>query len=138
MTPSWSPTAARSPCGSSAPCATWESARWRCSATPTPEPATSRRLTSRYDWGSYQPSVARLYSDQSPGALADDRQRLVAEVRKTESRGKLKVPPGKYAHIGYLCYLSGDRDAARTYFEAEGRSYPESAKLMNDMIGRLQ
>jgi hypothetical protein len=94
--------------------------------------------TSRYDWGSYQPSVARLYSDQSPGALADDRQRLVAEVRKTESRGKLKVPPGKYAHIGYLCYLSGDRDAARTYFEAEGRSYPESAKLMNDMIGRLQ
>ena len=93
---------------------------------------------SRYDWGSYQPSVARLYTDQSQGTVAEDRQRLAAEVRKTESKGKLKVPPGKYAHIAYLCYLSGDRDAARTFFEAEGKSYPESAKLMNDMIGRLQ
>ena len=43
---SWWPTAARSPCGSSAPAANWASRRWPSSARPTAEPAyleTGRR-----------------------------------------------------------------------------------------------
>ena len=55
-TPSWSPTAARSPCASSARCARWASARSPCTATPTPTPATSPRPTSRCGIG---PAPAR-------------------------------------------------------------------------------
>lgn len=89
-----------------------------------------------YDWGSYEQSVQHMYSEKPEAEVAHDRQKLVAEVQKTVERKK-KVPPGKYAQIGYLCYLSGDRTEARQYFEAEKAAYPESAVLMDSLIGRL-
>jgi hypothetical protein len=90
-----------------------------------------------YDWGSYEQSVQHLYSPKSEATVIQDRQKLMEEVHKTETDGK-KVPPGKYAQIGYLCYLTGDKIAAASYFGSEKKAYPESAKLMNDMIARLR
>ena len=90
-----------------------------------------------YDWGSYEQSVQHLYSPQAEATVIQDRQNLIEEVHKTETGGK-KVPPGKYAQIGYLCYLTGDKRAAASYFDSEKKAYPESTKLMNDMIARLR
>jgi hypothetical protein len=91
-----------------------------------------------YDWGSYESSVLHLYTDPSPKQRDEDRRKLIDEVRKTELKGKQRVPPGKYAQIGYLCWLNGDTAAARQYFQAERDAYPESAKLMDSLLGRLQ
>jgi hypothetical protein len=90
-----------------------------------------------YDWGSFEPSVAHLYGEQAQGKVVEDREKLIKEVRRSENENR-KVPPGKYAQIGYLCYLSGERGGAVQYFTAEKNAYPESAKLMDDMIGRMR
>ena len=90
-----------------------------------------------YEWGSYEASVQHMYAEDSSKHLLKDRQKLIDEVRKTEQR-KRQVPPGKYAHIGYLCWLSGDTASARTYFQAERDTYPESARLMDSLIVRVR
>ena len=90
-----------------------------------------------YDWGSYEQSVQHLYSEKPQADVARDQQVLIQEVRETVARKK-QVPPGKYAHIGYLCYMAGDPMGARHYFEAEKTAYPESGILMDSLIARLQ
>jgi hypothetical protein len=91
-----------------------------------------------YDWGSYQSSVLNVYANPSPEQRDKDRRRLIDEVRKTELKGVQRVPPGKYAQIGYLWLVDGDTGAARTYFQAEREAYPESAKFMDSLLARLQ
>jgi hypothetical protein len=93
--------------------------------------------SSIYDWGSYESSVSHLYSPEPTAHAVKDRQQMIEEVRKTID-GKKQVPPGKYAQIGYLCYLSGDTAAARQYFQHEKDAYPESAKFMDSLMGRLK
>ena len=93
--------------------------------------------TGMYDWGSYQTSVLNVYVDPSPEQRAKDRQKLIDEVRKTELKGAQRVPPGKYAQIGYLRLVDGDTRAARTYFQAEREAYPESKELMDTLLARL-
>ena len=88
-----------------------------------------------YDWGSYEPSVAHFYANR-PEAVDKDRAKLIGEVNRTQADGK-RVPPGKMAHIGYLCLLSGDRAAASTWLAAEKQAYPESAKLVDAMMRRM-
>lgn len=90
-----------------------------------------------YEWGGYEESLRRSYADGSDKGATTQRNNLEKEIRKAESSGK-KVPPGKYAHVGYLCYLGGDKAGASKYFEAERRAFPESARLMDQMLGRLR
>src|SRR5687768_5415977 len=85
----------------------------------------------QYDWGSYETSVQHLYGEGATAHAVKDRERLIEEVRKTELKGKSKVPPGKYAQIGYLSSMAGDTAAAKQYFRAEKDAYPESARLMD-------
>jgi hypothetical protein len=90
-----------------------------------------------YDWGSYESSIQHMYAEGGNTHQVQDRQKLIDEVRKSELHNKV-VPPGKYAQIGYLAWLSGDTAVAKQYFQAEKAAYPESAKFMDTLIGRLQ
>jgi hypothetical protein len=94
--------------------------------------------TGMYDWGSYETSVLNVYTDPSAEQRDKDRRKLIDEVRKTELKGTQRVPPGKYAQIGYLWWQDGDTAAARTYFQAERDAYPEGAVLMDALLRRLQ
>lgn len=90
-----------------------------------------------YEWGRYEDSVRRAYSRGSVGDVSAQRQALEGEIVKTEARGR-KVPPGKYAHVGYLCYVTGDKAGASRYFQAEKKAFPESARFVDQMLGRLK
>src|SRR6266487_6131372 len=71
-----------------------------------------------YDWGRYERSIHELYVDGNSVNVAEQRDLLAREVQETIQRGA-NVPPGKYAYVGYLCYLGGDKQAAAKYFQAE-------------------
>ena len=90
-----------------------------------------------YDWGGYESSLYVMYIQAGEfkhhEALAD----LSKEVEKTNAKG-LSVPPGKYAHLGYLSYLAGDTAAASGYFQAEKQAFPESAKFMDRMLEQIK
>jgi hypothetical protein len=90
-----------------------------------------------YDWGTYEVSVAHLCSPQRNQSIDTDRQVLAEEIEASEKAGK-RVPPGKYAHVGYLAYLAGDKPAAALYFEREKQAFPESAPMMDQFLRRLQ
>ena len=95
-TPFWSPTAARSPCASSARCARWVSARSPCSATPTPAPATSPRPTSRSASG--RPRTTELPRHRrrrrAPGAPARRRSiPATGSFRRTPNSLPRCIPP---------------------------------------------
>lgn len=96
-----------------------------------------------YDWGSYQQSVWLTYAQPNEDGADVGKQIdvLAKEIRQTESRAKAgkpsRVPPGKYAHLGYLYALQGDRVSARQAFEAEKRLYPESTTFIDGLLARM-
>lgn len=93
--------------------------------------------TELYDWGGYEKSVDNYYlggADFSPNKEID---RLRKEVERSERNGS-KVPPGKYAQLGYLCYQVGDREAAGRFLTAEKTSYPSSAAFIDRLLEQMR
>lgn len=97
----------------------------------------------RYDWGNYESSVAALYASPSdtPG-YGEHIQRLQEEIRHTQSRKKAnepsRVPPGKFAQLGYLYALQGDSHNARINLEQEKTLYPESARFVDSLLEKVR
>ena len=90
-----------------------------------------------YDWGGYEPSLYVMYIQAGKFKVNEALADLSQEVEKTNAKD-LKVPPGKYAHLGYLSYLAGDTAAASGYFQAEKQAFPESAKFMDRMLEQIK
>ena len=58
-------------------------------------------------------------------------------AKKTSSASGAKtrrVAPGLYAEYGYLLMIKNEDSKAKTYFQKEKRSWPESTVLMDKMI----
>jgi hypothetical protein len=86
-----------------------------------------------YDWGSYDASIAAMYSDPGSYILDEDIEKLGREIEKAEPA---RVPPGKAAHIGFLYSLKGMDSEALRFFEMEKRNFPDSKLLMDRLISR--
>ncbi|MCC7406646.1 MAG: DUF4810 domain-containing protein [Phycisphaeraceae bacterium] len=99
--------------------------------------------TTLYDWGSYQQSVWKTYAPPSGDGADVGKQidKLAKEIHETEAKAKPgkppRVPPGKYAHLGYLYAMQGDQISARQNLEAEKRLYPESTRFIDGLIARM-
>lgn len=106
--------------------------------------ASGCQSTWHYDWGSYQHSVWVMYANpQDEGAdVGKQIDALAKEIQKTEARAKpneaSRVPPGKYAHLGYLYAMQGDQIRARECLAAEKRLYPESARFIDGLLARMK
>ncbi len=88
-----------------------------------------------YHWGDYEKSVYSYYN--SPDySLEADLMKLRQQADKIALNDNVP-PPGLMAHIGYLCSQAGDNHAAREYFEAEIKYFPESSDFMNRIIASL-
>ena len=97
--------------------------------------ATGCGPRSIFEWGSYEVSVYSLYAGETD---VQGQIRLISEeIERTVARDRL-VPPGKYAHLGYLYYLSGNSAAAAAAFRAEKLAFPESEVLMDHFLTRLE
>ena len=92
---------------------------------------------SLYEWGRYEASVLRMYSPDKSYEVHKEIDYLIQEIEKTERQEK-QVPPGKRLHLGYLFYMSGDKDSTRHWFEAEKRAFPESEVFVDGLLGRMK
>lgn len=98
----------------------------------------------RYDWGSYERSVWLMYAHpEDEGAdVGKQIDVLAKEIRQTEAHAKpnepSRVPPGKYAHLGYLYAMQGDQAQARECLAAEKKLYPESARFIDGLLARMK
>ena len=92
---------------------------------------------SLYYWGSYESQIYQMYSE--PGKAPPEQQLIKFEedYQKSMSQNK-RMPPGFYAHVGYLYFESGKLDQAYKNFEMEKLHYPESCIYMDSLIQRMK
>lgn len=65
------------------------------------------------------------------------KQSLEEVIEHSEKEG-IKVPPGVFAHLGYLNLLVNKSDQAARYFINEKQLYPEATVFMDRMINRIE
>lgn len=90
-----------------------------------------------YHWQSYEESAYHLLQDPDRTDLVEDIRKLSGEIEKDLVEGR-PIAPGVHAHLGYLYYLSGNPDSAKTEFEAEKAAYPESAVFIDGVLRRMK
>lgn len=99
-------------------------------AEPGPKPPA-------YAWGNYEGLLYDMYA--KPGEATPEAQieQLSASLEQGENAGR-RAGPGVYAHLGYMQYLTGNLDAARSAFQRERALYPESSVFMDGLLKQLE
>jgi hypothetical protein len=87
-----------------------------------------------YHWDSYEDDLYASY--KNPERSKQYHETLRRIIQRSEERG-WKTPPGIYAEYGYCLYVEGKLDEAIACFEKERSLWPESAVLMNTLIGNV-
>ena len=90
-----------------------------------------------YWWGSYDASIAAMYSTGTGFDAAAMVDRLVREVEEAEHRGE-RVGPGIRAHVGVLLCEAGNTARGIAFLDAEKAAFPESAPFLDGMLARMQ
>jgi hypothetical protein len=90
-----------------------------------------------YSWGQYENTVYSSYAD--PGKVPVEKQieQLEKDYQRARSENK-PVPPGWHAHLGYLYFQIGKLDQAKSQFETEKKTFPESTVLMNRLLAKFE
>lgn len=60
------------------------------------------------------------------------------EIIEHSEKEEIKVPPGVFAHLGYLNLLENKSDQATKYFVNEKQLYPEATVFMDRMINKVE
>ena len=88
-----------------------------------------------YDWGNYEHSIYRLTVDGAP--IQGEIPVIERDVERTQSKGQ-RVPPGKFAYLGYLYAETGNSKRAMECFEIEKELYPESTRFIDGLLSRMR
>lgn len=91
-----------------------------------------------YNYGNYSDSYYAYKKNMTPEttlALQNSIEKVIAETELSESR---RVPPGIYAHLGYLYIKAGKPNDAIASFTKEKTIYPESTFFMDRLINKIQ
>lgn len=91
---------------------------------------------SIYSWGNYEPMVYAMYATPDKATVDLQIDAMEEDIQKARSAGK-PLPPGFYAHLGYLYFQQGNSPLAQRAFESEKAAFPESSVLMDRMISSL-
>lgn len=95
-----------------------------------------------YVWGSYETDLYGYYKDPErlenlmkalETAIAEGEKAANANSSSDGSKPR-RIAPGLYAEYGYLLLIKNDGVTAKSYFEKEKQSWPESTVLMDKMI----
>jgi hypothetical protein len=89
-----------------------------------------------YYWGDYSESLYSLKKNPSEESMAKHVETLEAIIQNSQELDK-RVPPGIYGELGYYMARQGKAKKAENYFLKEEEVYPESKKLMTDLIAQL-
>jgi hypothetical protein len=98
---------------------------------------TMNSSRSLYAWGSYE---ELLYtSNVKPGSLTPEAQADQMEKdRQVAEAARRRLPPGWHAQLATLYAQSGRLDLAEQELLAEKAAFPESATLMDRLLGNLR
>ena len=92
---------------------------------------------SLYRWGIYEDLMYQSYTNPGESDPVSDAARLAEDVERTTTEG-LAVPPGVYAHLGYLYASHGNHGLARASFNRELELYPESKTFIEGILNRME
>jgi hypothetical protein len=87
-----------------------------------------------YHWDSFEDDLYASYKNPERSKQYNETLRRI--IQRSEEGG-WKAPPGIYAEYGYCLYVEGKPDEAIACFEKERSLWPESAALMNTLIGNV-
>lgn len=90
-----------------------------------------------YSWGRYEDLVCTMYKSPDKATPELQIEQMEKDIQRARSENK-PLPPGYYAHLGYLFYQIGKTDAARQQLETEKAQFPESAVFMDRLLANLE
>ena len=88
-----------------------------------------------YYWGSYEQLLLDMYNKPGAADAALQIQQLTEDIQKAESLGK-PLPPGIYAHLGFMYAIQGQVTQSQAAFNEEKARYPESKSFIDGMQKR--
>jgi hypothetical protein len=94
--------------------------------------ATNKNI---YYWGDYEQLIHDAYMKPGSADTATQIEKLTADIDKAAATGK-RVPPGIYAHLGFLYAMEGKDSQSKAAFKQEEDLYPESIPLIEGMMKR--
>lgn len=86
-----------------------------------------------YYWGNYEDLLYSRFVNPGEADPATQSIKLSQDIQIAQDNGQ-RVPPGIYAHLGYMLYLQGQYDAALQALETEKALYPESKIFVDRML----
>ncbi|EOR09818.1 MULTISPECIES: DUF4810 domain-containing protein [Acinetobacter] len=89
-----------------------------------------------YSWGSYTQQTYLMYNQPEKATPSAQIIKLEAEIEKAKAKN-LAVPPGLYAHLGWLSLQVNNAQKAAEYFQLERQVYPESTVLMDRLLRKM-
>ncbi len=92
--------------------------------------------TTQYFWGNYEDLIYSSYN--KPGEMDTPTQisLLEEDIQKADAAGK-PLPPGFYAHLGYLYILAGNLSQSSAAFETEKQRFKESELFVNKITANI-
>lgn len=89
-----------------------------------------------YYWGEYEQLIHDAYINPGAADPATQIEKLNADIQKTGALGK-RVPPGIYAHLGFLYAIEGKDSQSKAAFKQEQALYPESNAFIEGILNRV-
>jgi len=91
----------------------------------------------KYRWGIYEDHLHKAYVQGSDTSARRSAQILQRDIDATLESGNI-VPPGQYAHLGFLYYQANEISTAIDYLNKEKIDYPESATFIDTLLKNIQ
>ena len=88
-----------------------------------------------YYWGEYESIIYKMYAEAGSVEADIQIEKLNTDIAEANTYGK-KIPPGIYAHLGFMYASIGSSDLAIDAFTQEKALFPESTKFIDGMINR--
>lgn len=90
-----------------------------------------------YYWGHYEPLIYDMYLRPGSADAPTQIEKLTTDIGQANSLGR-PVPPGVYAHLGFMYAIAGNIAKAEESFNQEKALYPESEVLLDGMMKRAR
>jgi len=91
----------------------------------------------KYRWGIYEDHLHKAYIHGSETDPLQSAQNLHKDINGTLETGDI-VPPGQYAHLGFLYYQANETNMAIDFLNKEKSDYPESTTFVDTLLKNIQ
>ena len=92
---------------------------------------------SLYRWGQYEDLLHALWVEPGSADPLTQMVELREDIDRAAAEGR-RVPPGVWAHLGWLHWVQGQPDAARAALLRERELFPESAVFVDGLLRRME